>query len=72
MIVKFLINRQKTGKKLKIIDAIPIKKTRFICLTCSKNIFGVIVDLHEDMDIWEFRYHYFIPIFSCHKCKDPL
>jgi len=27
---------------------------------------------HEDMDIWDFRYHYFVPVYSCHKCKKPI
>jgi|TARA_Y100000591_G_C21708484_1_gene632139 hypothetical protein len=72
MITKFLIDRQLTGKKLRVVNAIPIRKTRFVCLTCYEPIFGVIVDLQEDMDIWDFRYHYFVPIFSCHKCAKPI
>ena len=72
MLTNFLLKRQITGKKLKIVYAVPIRKTKFICLTCNEPILGLIVDLQEDMDIWDFRYHYFIPIISCHKCKKPI
>ena len=72
MLTKFLQRRQLTGEKLKIINAVPIRKTRFVCLQCYEPIFGLIVDLHEDMDIWDFRYHYLVPIYSCHKCKKPI
>jgi len=41
-------------------------------ITGEEPIFGLIVDLHEDRDIWDFRYHYFVPIYSCHKCKKPI
>ena len=34
MLTKFLQRRQLTGEKLKIINAVPIRKTRFVCLQC--------------------------------------
>jgi len=67
-----LARRERTGKKIPIKLLLPLRKTKSTCIRCSDNISGVIVDLFEDMDIWDFRYHYFIPWHYCHNCKDPI
>ena len=37
-----------------------------------KKIKGLIIDLPNDIDIFGFRYHYIIPMLSCHRCRDPV
>ena len=67
-----LSRRELTGKKLKINGFLPLRTTSKQCLFCKKPIHGIIIDIFEDMDVWKFRYHYFIPWNICHKCRPPL
>lgn len=68
---KRLQNREINGNFF-INRYIPIRKTSVKCIYCNKCIYSLIIDLIKDMDIFKFRYHYFIPIFACNNCKDPL
>ena len=70
--MSLLRRREITGKKFPINDVLPLRKTTYRCFSCYKTIYGVIIDINEDKDIWNFRYHYFIPWNYCHKCKHPL
>jgi len=56
LMINKLRQRELTGK--------PIK--------CNSKIKGLIIDLPNDIDIFGFRYHYIIPMLSCHQCRDPL
>ena len=72
MIIRGLKNREITGKRIKINYVYPLRKTSYACWQCNKPVYGLIVDLHEDMDIYSFRFHYFIPMLACHNCRDPV
>jgi transposase len=66
-----LRQRELTGKKIPIKKLLPIRESDKKCILCDKSICGLIVDLFEDMDVWDFRYHYFLPWNTCHRCRDP-
>jgi len=67
-----LVRRQRTGKPIRIKKLIPLRKTKYKCSVCDDYIYGIIIDIFEDMDVWGFRYHYFLPWIKCHKCQQPL
>jgi hypothetical protein len=71
MILNGLLNREITGKRIRINHVYPLRKTSYACCVCNQPVTGIILDLNEDMDIFEFRFHYIIPMLACHKCKDP-
>jgi hypothetical protein len=49
-----------------------LRDTKYVCYSCNSKIKGLIIDLPNDIDIFGFRYHYIIPMLSCHQCRDPL
>ncbi len=67
-----LLQRELTAKKICIEKLLPIRSSDKKCILCEKPICGLIIDLYEDMDIWQFRYHYFLPWNTCHRCRPPL
>lgn len=70
--LRSLYEREITGKKIRIDHLVPLRKTNKKCILCEKPISGVILDIFEDMDVWGFRYHYFLPWNTCHSCRPPL
>ena len=72
MIIKGLRRREITGKRIRINYVYPLRDTKYICCRCHRKIKGLIVDFPEDIDVFGFRYHYFIPMVACHLCHDPL
>ena len=71
MIVKGLCRIQITGKRIRINYVYPLRNTKYMCYRCNRRIKGLIVDLPDDIDVFGFRYHYFIPMLACHRCCDP-
>ena len=71
MIVKGLRRREITGKRIRINYVYPLRDTKYMCYRCNQKIKGLIVDFPEDIDVFGFRYHYFIPMVACHLCHDP-
>jgi len=71
MIINGLHNREIIGKPIKINQVYPLRKTSYACRICNQPVMGIILDLNEDRDIFEFRFHYIIPMLACHKCKNP-
>jgi len=64
-----LRQRELTGKPIKINYVYPLRDTKYACYLCNQKIKGLIIDLPNDIDIFGFRYHYIIPMLSCHRCS---
>ena len=67
-----LRQRELTGKPIKINYVYPLRDTKYVCYLCNQKIKGFIIDLPNDIDIFGVRYHYIIPMLSCHRCRDPV
>ena len=72
MIVKGLRQREITGERIHINRVYPLRDSTYVCWRCNRKMMGLIVDLPNDVDVFGFRYHYIIPMLSCHQCRDPL
>ena len=66
-ILQKLIRRETSGK-LVIPHVQPMKNTNEPCPKCGFDIKAVILDLHKDIDIFGFRYHYYITKWRCYNC----
>ena len=71
LMINKLRQREITGKKININYVYPLRDTKYMCFRCNQCIKGVIIDLPDDIDVFGFRYHYIIPMLSCHRCRDP-
>ena len=49
-----------------------LRETAGKCYSCDKPIYAVILDLNEDKDIFDFRYHYYVPCYKCIDCDHKL
>ena len=72
LMINKLRQREITGKRIKIDYVYPLRDTKYVCYLCNQKIKGLIIDLQNDIDIFGFRYHYIIPMLSCHRCRDPV
>ena len=55
MIVKGLLRREITGKRIKINYVYPLRDTKYMCYRCNQKIKGLIVDFPDDIDVFGFR-----------------
>jgi len=72
LMINKLRQREITGKRIKIDYVYPLRDTKYVCYRCTRKIKGLIIDLPNDIDVFGFRYHYIIPMLSCHRCRDPV
>ncbi len=66
-ILQKLIRRETSGKLI-ISRVQPMRNTHKPCPKCGFDIKAVILDLHEDLDTFGFRYHFYVTNYRCYNC----